>query len=316
MLSVRHFAFLVSLSTEDGHSHVIFIFKVERFSRSKGKRTTSRLFLVDLANSELVRKPAAGADKQTVHIFKSIKKSLGGLRKCLHAMAVPADQKERASSPYDESSLTKLLRDALVPGSGGVSLFVTVDKALSNITETMSAIRFGVYAAGHSSAGGETGEGDAVASSRKDDPASSVASQPSTTLPSLPSTATPTAQTTRSIPIVENTPLGPVGFESLKRAPSLQQMLDNGKGSIQKGSLHSTSLGSVSVRTWRGAKLLKPDDAESSFDDIQQLREEIEALRVENLRLTISNQHLNQELTKYRKEGRGSCCFKTCCAQN
>lgn len=285
---------------------MIFIFKVERFSRSKNKRTTSRFFLVDLADSELVRKPGAGADKQTVHVFKSVKKSLGALRKCLHAMAASTPSHERPPSPYDDSSLTKLLRDSLIPGSGGVSLFVTVDKSLSNVTETLSAIRFGMYAAGHSSAGGENdnplqgGEGYTTeVLVRKDEPtAPSVAS---TALRSQPSTATPTTRTTSTTSqqtpfgTVGQTPMGVVVYEGLKVTAS--NSLESGKGSHH----------SVSIRTWRGAKVAGQDDADST-DAHTRVRLELEALRVENQRLTIANQHLNQELTKYRKEGRGEYC--------
>ena len=125
-------------------SHSVVVFKVDRYSKSRGKQTTSSLFLVDLANSALVRRPPPDADSLFLNEAKSVKRSLGALRKCFRVLAL---NDRSPSPPYTESELTKILRDTLVRGAG-VSLIVTVNPLTRNVHESLSAIRYGTYVAG------------------------------------------------------------------------------------------------------------------------------------------------------------------------
>ena len=132
------------LPFQDNASHLVLIWKLERYSKSKGKRTKSSFFVVDLANSALVRKPPVDARLGFVRECKSVKKSLGALRKCLRCLALV---QKLPSPPYGESVLTQILHNGLVRGSG-ISIIVTANPELQHAPESMSAIRFGAYVAG------------------------------------------------------------------------------------------------------------------------------------------------------------------------
>lgn len=125
-------------------SHSVVVFKLDRYSKSRGKQTTSSLFLVDLANSALVRRPPPDADTLLLNEAKSVKRSLGALRKCFRVLAL---NDRSPSPPYTESELTKILRDTLVRGAG-ISLIVTANPLTRNVHESLSAIRYGTYVAG------------------------------------------------------------------------------------------------------------------------------------------------------------------------
>ena len=129
---------------QDNASHFILILKHERYSKSKGRRTTSSFFVVDLANSALVRKPPADAGPAFVRECKSVKKSLGTLRKCIRCLA---SEQKLPSLPYGESVLTQVLHNGLVRGSG-IIIIVTANLELQHAQESLSAIRFGTYVAG------------------------------------------------------------------------------------------------------------------------------------------------------------------------
>jgi len=130
--------------SHSSRSHSVVVLKLERYSRSRGKRTTSSLFLVDLANSSLVHRPPSDADSLLINESKAVRRSLGALRKCLRALAL----NDRSSSPpYAESALTRLLQVAL-GRAAGVSVIVTANPLSRHVNETLSAIRFGTYVSG------------------------------------------------------------------------------------------------------------------------------------------------------------------------
>lgn len=122
----------------------MLIMKLERYSKSRGKRATSNFFICDLANSALVRRPPADAPSRVVKEYKSVKKSLGALRKCVRSLALT---QRSPTAPFGESALTKLLHNSLVRGSA-ISLIVTANPMSLDVQESMSAIRYGTYVAG------------------------------------------------------------------------------------------------------------------------------------------------------------------------
>lgn len=125
----------------------MLILKLERYSKSRGKRATSNLFLVDLANSGLVRRPPPGANDRAVAEARSVKRSLGALRKCIRSLAL---QQRSPAPPFGESVLTKLLHNSLTRGSG-IHILVTGNPVFRSVQETLSALRFGTYVAGQKS---------------------------------------------------------------------------------------------------------------------------------------------------------------------
>jgi hypothetical protein len=126
-------------------SHLIVIFKLERYSKSRGKRVISYFFFGVLADSELIHKAhSREASELQVREAKLIKKSLGALRKCLRAVST----KNRSSEiPWHESALTKLMRDALVRGAG-IAVMIASHNVKAKLDTTMSAMRFGGYVSG------------------------------------------------------------------------------------------------------------------------------------------------------------------------
>ena len=129
---------------QDNASHLVLILKLERYSKSKGKRLTSNFFVVDLANSALVRKPPPAARLRVVRDCKSVKKSLGALRKSIRCLGLA---QKSLTPPYGESVLTKVLHNGLVRGSG-IIVIVTANPESQHVQESLSAIRFGTYVAG------------------------------------------------------------------------------------------------------------------------------------------------------------------------
>ena len=132
------------LQSQGNSSHSVLIWKLQRYSKSKGKMATSNFFLLDLANSAMVRRPPTDAPLSFVRECKSVKRSLGALRRCVRYIAFT---QKSTTPPYGESVLTKLLHNALVRGSG-VSVIVTANPQYQSVPETLSAIRYGTYVAG------------------------------------------------------------------------------------------------------------------------------------------------------------------------
>jgi Kinesin motor domain len=130
---------------KDNASHSVLIFTFERYSKSLGQRTSSNFFFVDLANSALVRKPPADSSMKVVRECRSVKKSLGALRKSLRCLAL---NQPHPSHPNLDSNLTKILQNTLVRGAG-ISVIVTAKSYAQNPVEALSAIRFGAYVGGH-----------------------------------------------------------------------------------------------------------------------------------------------------------------------
>ena len=131
------------LNTDTTKAHAIIILKMERYSRSRGKMATSNLFLVDMANSALAKKPPSDASDDFYRECKSIRKSLSAVRKCLRTLA----EGSRRSVPYGESIFTKLMHDALSKGSG-IWMIVTTSPMSRDATESLSAMKFGTYVSG------------------------------------------------------------------------------------------------------------------------------------------------------------------------
>jgi hypothetical protein len=113
---------------------------------ARGQIATSNFFLLDLANSALVRKPPTDAPITFVRECKAVREIAS--RSTKEVCSLPCVQPEIDDpSSYGESVLTKLLHNALVRGSG-ISVIVTANPQSRNIQETLSAIRYGTYVAG------------------------------------------------------------------------------------------------------------------------------------------------------------------------
>ena len=98
------------------------------------EETFGRLYLVDLAGSERVNK--SGVKGQQLTEAKNINRSLSALGDVIEAL-----DKKRAHVPYRNSTLTRLLQDALCARSI-VAMIVTVCPTESTAEESMSSLYF------------------------------------------------------------------------------------------------------------------------------------------------------------------------------
>merc|ERR1712176_1183754 len=118
-------------------SHCIIQLKIEITLRD-GTNQTSKVSFGDLAGSEKLTK--TGATGQRMSEAKKIVKSLGAIKKVIRALS-----EKKAFVPYQDSVLTKLLRDSL--GGNSLTMIVcTASPHAYNREETMSTLRFAVMA--------------------------------------------------------------------------------------------------------------------------------------------------------------------------
>ena len=103
---------------------------------------TSKIHLIDLAGSEMVRKTeASGARLQEA---KHINKSLSALGNVIYALT-EVDSGNSINSPYipfRDSKLTRLLKDSL-GGNSKTALILTLATGISNVNESTATLRFG-----------------------------------------------------------------------------------------------------------------------------------------------------------------------------
>ncbi|CAK4679322.1 unnamed protein product [Aphanomyces euteiches] len=140
------------MNAASSRSHCVFVMTVSRPTQAGLKQTgkphtrrcheqiyLGKLYVVDLAGSEVVRKTAACGKR--LDEAKHINKSLTALGLVINALT---DGKAR-HVPYRDSKLTRLLQNSL-GGNAKTHLILTCSSSTDNLEETLSTIRFGARA--------------------------------------------------------------------------------------------------------------------------------------------------------------------------
>uniref|UniRef100_A0A7S0HXP6 Kinesin-like protein n=1 Tax=Hanusia phi TaxID=3032 RepID=A0A7S0HXP6_9CRYP len=124
------------MNQASSRSHSIFIVTLEQTNTLDGSRKKSKLFMVDLAGSETVKK--TGAEGATLKEAQHINKSLSALSNVIFALS----EGKATHIPYRDSKLTRLLQEAL-GGNCRTALIINCSPAKINESETISTMRFG-----------------------------------------------------------------------------------------------------------------------------------------------------------------------------
>lgn len=127
------------MNSESSRSHALFVLEIAQTNLKDGSRRVSKLSLVDLAGSERIGK--TGATGQTLEEGKKINLSLSCLGKVINSLT---DGKS-SHIPYRDSKLTRILQES-IGGNSKTTLIINCSSALSNESETISTLRFGVRA--------------------------------------------------------------------------------------------------------------------------------------------------------------------------
>lgn len=120
------------LNRHSSRSHFLLI--VEICQVIEGKKTVSKLNLIDLAGSEKVRKSEVSGT--SMEEAKKINLSLSALGKVICALSTAAKH-----IPYRDSKLTRLLQDSL-GGNSKTNLIVNCSQMSFMVEETLSSLRF------------------------------------------------------------------------------------------------------------------------------------------------------------------------------
>lgn len=123
------------LNSRSSRSHSVCMLTVSKLIIEEGKRTESKLVIVDLAGSEKVSK--TGATGTTLVEAQYTNKSLTSLGIVIKALSEKAPH-----IPYRDSKLTRILTDSL-GGNSKTCLLITCSPAESNVQETLSTLKFG-----------------------------------------------------------------------------------------------------------------------------------------------------------------------------
>jgi len=129
----RHVA-NTKMNTDSSRSHMCLQVSVEGLDTTKDKKISGRLYLVDLAGSERVGKSGVTGDALTE--AKHINKSLSALGDVMAAL-----QKKEKFIPYRNSTLTKVMQNALSP-NGKTVMFVNICPTNEHVGETLSSLKF------------------------------------------------------------------------------------------------------------------------------------------------------------------------------
>ena len=140
------------MNAESSRSHLLIIISLSYPSHSNNdnnndtnKNTsvtlTSKIHLIDLAGSEMVRKTeASGARLQEA---KHINKSLSALGNVIYALTeFDSSSNNTPYIPFRDSKLTRLLKDSL-GGNSKTALILTLATGSSNVSESTATLRFG-----------------------------------------------------------------------------------------------------------------------------------------------------------------------------
>ncbi|PVU90959.1 hypothetical protein BB559_004360 [Furculomyces boomerangus] len=128
-----------NMNAESSRSHSIFQIVIQQKNTLDGKIKLGKLSLVDLAGSEKLGK--TGATGQTLEEAKKINKSLSALGMVINALT---DGKS-THIPYRDSKLTRILQESL-GGNSRTTLIINCSPSSSNVSETISTLRFGTRA--------------------------------------------------------------------------------------------------------------------------------------------------------------------------
>lgn len=143
------------MNEQSSRSHLIVVVSLKQVL-SGGKKVLSKLHLIDLAGSEMVRKTDASGKR--LDEAKHINKSLSALGKVIYALSSSTSSSSSGSSgdnnttainarapahiPYRDSKLTRLLQDSL-GGNAKTVLLLAVSAASIHIQESIATLRFG-----------------------------------------------------------------------------------------------------------------------------------------------------------------------------
>ena len=133
------------MNSRSSRSHLVAILKVQQ--KKSGVNTVGKLYVCDLAGSEMVRKTEA--EGKRLQEAKAINRSLSALGNVINALTQSQKNSDEAQQslhvPYRDSKLTRLLQDSL-GGNAKTALIVTASCSSVNINETLSTLRFGTRA--------------------------------------------------------------------------------------------------------------------------------------------------------------------------
>eukprot|EP00051_Salpingoeca_urceolata_P025200 m.448895 g.448895 ORF g.448895 m.448895 type:complete len:943 (+) comp20315_c14_seq55:137-2965(+) len=132
--SNRHVA-ATKMNSQSSRSHLVLTITIAGHDTVSGQSSTGRLTLVDLAGSERVAKTEAAG--QRLVEAAAINKSLTALGQVFAALRT-----SQSHVPYRNSKLTHLLADSL-GGDAKTCVFINVSPADSNLSETLSTLKFG-----------------------------------------------------------------------------------------------------------------------------------------------------------------------------
>jgi len=124
-----------AMNATSSRSHSVFCMKLVQKHPDKSTKSTSRLFMADLAGSERVSRSkvtGAGFEEAT-----AINGSLSALGNCINALT----EKGRGHIPFRDSKLTFILKDSL-GGNAKTTLVIALSPHFSNQEETQGTLRF------------------------------------------------------------------------------------------------------------------------------------------------------------------------------
>jgi kinesin family protein 5 len=124
------------MNDKSSRSHSICIISLEQRNTVDSSKKRSKLFMVDLAGSEMVKH--TGSEGMTLREAQHINKSLSALSNVITALS----EKRASHIPYRNSKLTRILQEA-IGGNCRTALILCVSPARCTETETVSTMRFG-----------------------------------------------------------------------------------------------------------------------------------------------------------------------------
>lgn len=148
------------MNTDSSRSHALFIMKIEQKDNITGISKVSQLQMIDMAGSELGGKDhqasaVQGTKGTAIHQeARMINKSLSSLNAVVRAVVENQDTTTRGGggadaaggsskeTPYSQSKLTRLLRDAF-GGNCRTSIILTASPASYSIAESIRTMKFG-----------------------------------------------------------------------------------------------------------------------------------------------------------------------------
>lgn len=137
-----------AMNLESSRSHLVCIMNLRQSRPHAGQRIFSKIHLIDLAGSEMVRKTDASGQRMAE--AKHINKSLSALGNVINALTAPGQQdgsdtgeyRRNIHVPFRDSKLTRLLQDSL-GGNAKTVLVLAISESRIHTTESVNTLRFG-----------------------------------------------------------------------------------------------------------------------------------------------------------------------------